>query len=117
VRWRLADGLFDWLAASGRTAIVTDTPGRPDMAHHSLTSPTLFLRLLAEEDHPSTPLRLGAWAERLRWWGERGLREAYVSVHAPDHRGIVALTERATAAFGDLAVPRPAGPQLGLFGR
>jgi uncharacterized protein YecE (DUF72 family) len=112
----LADRLFGRLAAAGVGTVVTDTPGRRDVVHGTLTSPTLFLRFMADAAHPTTGPRLAAWAERVRWWGERGLRDVYVFVHHPDNLRLPELVALVRAAFGDLCVATEPPRQRGLFG-
>lgn len=81
---RLREGAFRALAARGATAVITDTAGRRDACHGSLTSRTAFVRFQGNEGHPTDAARLDAWAERFALWIESGVEAIYFFVHQPD---------------------------------
>lgn len=60
--------------------IITDTPGRRDLLHMRLTTPTAFIRYNSS-NHPSDYRRLDEWLDRLEEWKEMGLENLYFFVH------------------------------------
>lgn len=126
---RLHGRLVEWLARTDRLAVVTDTPGRRDVAHASLPSPRLYLRLrMCGEIGPDAPAvdeaRVTGWADRIAAWADRGLREAWVFVHQREVVGLLGRVEGLHRALherlGDrLARPLPTTllrpPPRGLF--
>lgn len=118
---RLRAALLTWMDRTGRMAVVTDTPGVRHVAHASLPSPALYLRLRVTEGHPVDEERLAAWARRVAAWRERGLAEAWIFVHQHDPVGLVSRIERLHAALAaalDLPLPTRLlrAPEPGLFG-
>lgn len=117
----------------GWDAVITDTAGRRDAAHASLTGPRVLVRYLsavapdapAGELHPDDPARLRAWAERLVEWGRFGLEEAQFCLHDIEQRhtpALIALFARELARAGGpelarRALPPPPAPpaQASLF--
>jgi len=73
--------LFPLFHQLGKGLVITDTPGRRDCAHNVLTVPKLFLRFVSNQDHPTTFLRIQAWAERISYWIDNGVEEVYIFVH------------------------------------
>lgn len=64
----------------GITNIIVDTPGRRDMLHMRLTTPSTFIRYVAagtEIDYT----RLEEWVQRLTLWKKEGLQNIYFFVH------------------------------------
>lgn len=112
----LVPPLFDALAAANIGTVVTDTPGRRDVVHSSLTAPFLLVRFMADVEHPSTAPRLAAWATHLAARAAEGLGEVLFFVHQPDNLGLPALIEAAEAALGPLLAPRAPPRQASLFG-
>jgi len=98
---RLIAPAVEWLARAGHVAVVTDTPGRRDVAHASLPSPRLFLRLRACDDPALDRARVLGWADRLAEWSNAGLREAWVFVHTHDVVGIMGLLELLHGALNE----------------
>ena len=82
--WYSDPDLFDrWSSLFEKNKIVNmlvDTPGRRDMMHMRLTSPTAFVRYNGS-NHPTDYPRLDAWVERIAEWKKKGLKELYFFVH------------------------------------
>ncbi len=72
------------LGSLGITALMTDTAGRRDVLHQSLTVPSAFVRFTGNNGHPTDRPRLAAWAQRVAAWLNSGLPEVYFYVHQPD---------------------------------
>lgn len=62
------------------TNIIVDTPGRRDMLHMRLTTPTAFIRFVAAGTETDF-IRLDDWMERLTAWKQEGLQNVYFFVH------------------------------------
>ena len=110
------------VARHGAIAVITDTAGRRDVCHGTLTAPEALVRFAGNAPHASDERRLDAWAERLVAWKAAGLRTAYFFVHQPDEdhtpRNLAHLLERARAHGADvlpLALGGAAAGQLRLF--
>jgi uncharacterized protein YecE (DUF72 family) len=81
----------DWFVARGIGAVITDTPGRRDASHGTLTTDRLVVRFLAQTtpEYPNAVAadreRLAVWAKRIAGLHSRGLRSCSFFVHTPDH--------------------------------
>lgn len=62
------------------THIITDTPGKRDMLHMRLTTPTAFIRFNATSAKIDER-RINDWLQRLEEWIEKGLKRVYFFVH------------------------------------
>ena len=82
-RGALLASAYDVLERAHAQTVITDVAGRRDVLHASLTGPTLFLRLILNDLHPSDFLRSQAWAERVAVWKTQGLTRAYLIAHQP----------------------------------
>lgn len=109
---RLHDDAFRVLAERGVGSVVSDTAGRRDASHGSLTTRTMFLRFQGNELHPSDRTRLEAWADRIAELSAAGAEAVYVFVHQPEEKTtadtIACLADRLRQAHGITAVPPPA---------
>lgn len=65
----------------GAGTVITDVAGRRDVLHMALTTPTLTLRFVGNELHPTDYARTHDWIERLGQWLPQGLQEAYIFIH------------------------------------
>jgi uncharacterized protein YecE (DUF72 family) len=72
------------LERAGAGTAITDTAGRREVLHASLTAPRTLIRFVGNELHPSDYSRIDAWIARLREWASQGLREIYFIVHQPE---------------------------------
>lgn len=82
------DSLTGILSAYGVSTVITDVAGRRDVCHMSLTTPTVLIRFVGNDGHPTDSVRLDDWADRLAAWFGKGLRAAYFFVHSPDNRQV-----------------------------
>jgi uncharacterized protein YecE (DUF72 family) len=73
---------WDLFRELGIGTVITDSSGRRDVIHMKLTAPVAFIRFVANNGHPTDFLRIDAWAERLKTWIGKGLREIYFIVHS-----------------------------------
>lgn len=63
------------------TNIIVDTPGRRDMLHMRLTTPTAFVRWVGCNNQQIDDKRLNDWVTRIEKWHTQGLRQLYFFVH------------------------------------
>src|SRR5262249_9395149 len=105
-RGALTPAAWDLLAEHGAGAVVTDAPGRREVAHASLPRPVAFVRFLATMDDTVDGARLDTWCARLAGWRAAGLRELYFWLHAPDNVGapglVGAFRDRFARATGQM---------------
>lgn len=92
-RRRLIGRAFEWMRDRGLHAVITDTPGRRDVSHVSLTTPAVMLRLGTHGENASDLTRMAAWSERFAAWGALGLHTAWAFVHQPESAGLFELAQ------------------------
>jgi uncharacterized protein YecE (DUF72 family) len=71
------------LASRGVVGVMTDTAGRRDVLHGTLTAPAVLLRFVGNGLHPVDGWRIEAWARRLHALLQRGVEEVHVFIHQP----------------------------------
>ncbi|MEP6926828.1 MAG: DUF72 domain-containing protein [Ginsengibacter sp.] len=64
--------------------IITDTAGRRDVAHMTLTVPKTFIRFVGNSLHQTDYTRCDEWVERIKFWLSNGLEELYFFMHMHD---------------------------------
>lgn len=115
--------------AEARVGLVcTDTPGRRDASHGTLTTPDLFVRFLGQAlESDTAPLaldleRLDGWIGRIEALRARGLRKLIFFLHTPDLHWVPEFTrifsEKLRALGYAVASPErkpDSSPQLSLF--
>jgi len=74
------------LASKKFGLVITDTAGRRDVIHMTLTAPVVFVRFNGYGLHPTDYSRLDEWAERIKTWERQGIREVYFFCHQADER-------------------------------
>lgn len=79
-----SNSLFAFLREHGIGLVITDTPGRRDVAHMQLTVPKAFVRFVGHDGHATDYSRLDAWVERLHHWINNGIEEVYFFLHMID---------------------------------
>ena len=117
------------LLAETETGVVcTDTPGRRDVSHGTLTTPDLFVRFLGQTTESDAAIleidlkRLDDWTERIVKLRAGGLRQVIFFLHTPDLVWVPKMTRIFTAKLRacGFTVPIiqeefPSPPQLSLF--
>lgn len=86
----LLDPLINRLYRARVSAVITDTPGRRDVLHMSLTTGQVMVRFQGCFPSRRDDQRLQAWAERLKEWADAGLDALYFFVHQERHAAIPA---------------------------
>ena len=107
-----------------RPAVITDVPGRRDVAHMRLTTPVAMLRWNGNGLHETDYSRTDEWIGRLKIWAEQGLRECYIFTHEPDNvlapemaqYWVEQLRERIGVETRGPVFHRDEGAQMSLFG-
>ena len=69
----------------GVGTMITDTAGRRDVIHMTLTDNSLMLRFLANDLEPSAYSRTDEWCFKIKDWIDQGLRTIYIFVHTHDN--------------------------------
>lgn len=77
----------------GVGTVMSDVAGRRDVVHMSLTTPTVVLRFVGNELHPTDFTRVDAWVNRLKNWYLQGLQTAYIFVHCGENKNAPELTK------------------------
>lgn len=81
----LIDAALDVLEAHGAGTVVTDTAGRRDVVHSSLSASRLLVRFVGNALDPTDYSRIDAWSSRAARWLKEGLRELHFFVHQPEN--------------------------------
>jgi hypothetical protein len=77
----LLDPVINFLYKNNLATVITDTPGRRDVVHMSLTYPAVLLRFMGVFPSKNDQLRLKAWLDRLEDWAHAGMDTIFVAVH------------------------------------
>lgn len=114
--------LTQYLHQRGFFWVMTDTLGAPEVLHTALASRRAMVRFTGDSLAPTDLPRLDAWLERILFWREKGLEEAYFFLHQPQEVDCAALAEHAAPQLqtAGLTVPefrRYDRIQLGLLDR
>lgn len=64
--------------------VFSDVSGRRDVLHMCLTAPTVMLRFVGNNLHPTDYQRIDDWVIRLQQWYHLGLERVYLYVHQHD---------------------------------
>lgn len=77
--------LAEALKKYGASFVITDVAGRRDVCHTHLTTDYVVVRFVGNGLHPTDYSRIEAWRDRLNFWFEKGLKNAYFFTHEPDN--------------------------------
>ena len=81
----LIDSALDVLEAHGAGTVITDTAGRRDVVHGSITGPRLLVRFVGNELDPTDYTRIDEWVLRIKEWMQAGLTEIHFFIHQPEN--------------------------------
>ncbi|QJD94505.1 DUF72 domain-containing protein [Mucilaginibacter robiniae] len=81
---KVEEAVFEMMHNMNIGAVITDTAGRRDVVHMTLTVPHAFIRFVGNGLHPTDYLRIDAWVERLKQWTKQGLQSVYFMMHQPE---------------------------------
>jgi uncharacterized protein YecE (DUF72 family) len=84
---------YDLLAERGVSTVITDTAGKREVLHSSLTTRSAVIRFVGNELHPSDFSRMEAWAQRLSEWSDLHLGPFFFMIHQPDQQGYIELIQ------------------------
>ena len=76
----ISERYYDLLEDHNLATVITDTPGRRDLVHMRLTTPTVFVRFVSAY-HDCDYDRLDDWFERLQTWTHWGVEHIYFFIH------------------------------------
>jgi len=63
--------------------VLTDTPGRRDVAHFALSNEHLFVRYVGDFSHPTDKKRINCWLDRIEALIQFGIQNIWFYVHQP----------------------------------
>lgn len=119
--------VFDFLHAQNISTVITDTAGRRDVVHSTLTTQKVLIRFVGNELHPTDFTRMDEWVNRLASWIDRGIKEIYFFIHQPTQSEVPELVKYFSESMNKrcgLSIrywsalqepPPPENPQLSLF--
>lgn len=81
---QILPALCKYLRGRNIGLVITDVAGRRDVLHTSISADFLMLRFIGNNLHPSDAVRARAWAQRISYWSQAGLRQMFFFVHEPD---------------------------------
>jgi uncharacterized protein YecE (DUF72 family) len=114
----IRDRYFNDLQRLHIGAVITDTAGRRDATHMTLTTPTAFVRYVGNSLHDTDRRRMYDWAVRIKAWIAQGLQELYFFIHTPEEvyapEMAIAMAAYIEEVCG-IRVPRPQLQQTSLF--
>lgn len=84
--------LFSTLKEINTGAVITDTAGRRDCAHMYITVPKTFIRFVGNSLHKTDYPRIDDWADRIKFWLDKGMKEIYFFMHMHDEAKSPELT-------------------------
>jgi uncharacterized protein YecE (DUF72 family) len=93
-RGRLIPSAFELLSINGISAVITDTAGKREVLHNSITSKSALIRFLGNEYYPTDQLRVDQWLLRMEELFASGLDELYFFIHQPNEEQIFPLFDR-----------------------
>ncbi len=82
----MGNELFDALEKRKIPLVITDTVGRRDVVHMTLTQPKVMIRFVGNDLHPTDYARIDEWVQRLAFWINNGLEECYFFIHQHEER-------------------------------
>lgn len=80
---------------------ITDASGRRDVLHMELTVPEIYIRFVGNgSNHQQSDFdRVDAWVQRLKQWGNKGLKAVYFIVHQHDEKNTPILADYVIKQF------------------
>ena len=87
----LADPVINLLFKTKIATVITDSPGRRDVVHMSLTQTKVLVRFLGCFPSRKDDERVRAWMDRLADWAAAGMDELYFFVHQ-ERNGVIPQT-------------------------
>lgn len=73
----------DYLSSQSINTVITDVAGRRDVLHMSITGPSLFVRFVGNNLHPSDFTRIHEWTNIIKRLLSEGLDTVYFFIHQP----------------------------------
>lgn len=80
----LLDDAINFLYRNGVASVITDTTGRRDALHSSLTQPQVMIRFQGNKLDPSDLTRLEEWSKRIHQWTLGHIQDIYFFTHQPE---------------------------------
>ncbi len=124
----LKETVLQFLNKNGIGTVITDSPGRREVSHGSITSGAVMVRFLTQTDEAETAIlprdleRLDSWVEWLGRAIEQGAREVRFFVHSPDEFWLPEISREFVGRWNKVHPECPVKgpveleqPQMGLF--
>lgn len=114
--WFSADNIataYDLFSTRDVGFIITDTAGRRDVMHQTLTNKSLMVRFVGQMLHPTDFTRIDNWIKKIDEWVKDGLEEVYFFMHQPEpHKYLSAnlasyMIEHLTKKIPDVVLKAP----------
>ncbi len=86
------DELAALLSAHNVATVLSDTAGRRDAAHMTLTKPEIVIRWVGN-NHQSDEKRVEDWASKLNTWFNNGLESVYFFIHQPTQLSVPPIAD------------------------
>lgn len=67
------------------STVITDTSGRRDIVHSTLTTKQAIVRFIGNNDEETDEKRLEDWSYKIKSWFEQGLERLYFFIHQPEN--------------------------------
>ena len=85
--WFTEDGLkmaFDALSEKDCGFIITDSCGKREVIHQTMTNKSLMVRFVGQMLHEADFKRIDDWVNKIIEWIDNGLEEIYFFMHQPE---------------------------------
>ncbi len=83
---------MDYFRQHNIGTVMSDVAGRRDVLHMCLPTPTLVLRFVGNDLHPTDYSRTDVWVDQLKLWFKDGLQTAYIFIHCGENTRAPELT-------------------------
>ncbi|MFD2163692.1 DUF72 domain-containing protein [Paradesertivirga mongoliensis] len=84
--------------------IITDSAGRRDVVHTSLTTDSVHIRFNGYSNHPTDRQRMEAWRDKILNWKAKGIKEVYFTLNQWENDAFYVSQLTAREVFKDLLV-------------
>jgi len=101
----LPDAIVNLFYKRHTASLITDTAGRRDVLHFSLTQPKVMIRFQGNEGDPLDEARIKEWGTRLRKWKAHSLEEIYFFAHQPSDTLIPSTARLAAWEINGAEIP------------
>ncbi len=94
-----SEEIFSYFKEKKVIPIITDTAGRRDVLHSTITSDITFIRFVGNNLHPSDLVRIDQWIEKIIKWFKKGIQDVFFMLHQPEKGNSIDLASYMLKAF------------------